>query len=129
MLSQVAMFCVTEKGKSAGLFHDPQLDFQDLFFRVKNFYNVSSSCRAAKYTFHLFTSPLCPPSAAPSLVHEMYVAEKGGLEAVPADGVTLGEVLIKGAGVYLAAPLSSTRAHTKAPESDNISIKKKKLSL
>lgn len=35
--------------------------------------------------------------AAPSLVHEMYVAEKGGFDAVPADGVTLGEVLLRGA--------------------------------
>lgn len=35
-------------------------------------------------------------SVAPSLVHDMYVAERGGLVPVPADGVTLGEVLLRG---------------------------------
>ncbi|CBJ28329.1 acyl-CoA synthase [Ectocarpus siliculosus] len=39
------------------------------------------------------------PWQAPSLVHEMYVAEKGGFDAVPADGVTLGEVLLRGNAV------------------------------
>lgn len=35
-------------------------------------------------------------STAPSLIQDMYVAERGGLDPVPADGATLGEVLLRG---------------------------------
>lgn len=34
--------------------------------------------------------------AVPSLIHDMYVAERESLRAVPADGVTLGEVVLRG---------------------------------
>lgn len=33
---------------------------------------------------------------APSLVHDMYVAQRGGLDPVRADGSTLGEVVMRG---------------------------------
>ncbi|CAM9233256.1 unnamed protein product, partial [Sphacelaria rigidula] len=36
---------------------------------------------------------------APSLVHDMYVAQRGGLDPVRADGSTIGEVVMRGNGV------------------------------
>ncbi|CAM9181251.1 unnamed protein product, partial [Hapterophycus canaliculatus] len=39
------------------------------------------------------------PWQASSLVHEMYVAVRGGLDPVPPDGETLGEVLLRGNAV------------------------------
>ncbi|CAM9499320.1 unnamed protein product [Ascophyllum nodosum] len=49
----------------------------------------------------------------PSFVHNMYVAERGDLRAVPADGATLGEVLLRG-NVVMTGYLKNDKATAEA---------------